>query len=536
MDPITMAPGNPNTDETLLGILQRLRDLSQQPLVPQNPMAQLGTVMQGFAAGTQGQQNPALQMYAQQRQQQLTGLGTEATIGSALSTLQHQQTQRATESKKLQATIAGDLMKHLPDNPGAITLALKKYKELGLFEGDDAAIATIAKSGMAKSLQDRLKLASGALEAGVNPATLGINLSPTAMQALQGMSPEQRVDLFGPDAKKTFLANQDATIKLQTDKIVLSAKQKIDLGTATPDDYRLAGVGMKSPDEVIGSILADFYAGKRLTPEKGAAVQQYLQTKKLQGLTGDAQLALRAANGDAEAGKALDLLKPPIRNMTEVELYYRAGQVKAKQIANPTYQPSVDEQAVLNAADLMAERRTSKPLPETAVKRFSSMRVILGQLGIVQDLVERQGAGKFLGPVKGPLGKAQEKLGIAPSPTRQQLQTALSILLAEVGPEKFGGQFTLPEQVLVRDFLASVNAPEQFFKTKLNAVTRMMEQKYRNDLSMAATNKYRVPEEFAVLPGQEPTPPTDEFSKRYRDLRLQGKSPEEIKRILGGTP
>ena len=101
MDPITMAPGNPNTDETLLGILQRLRDLSQQPLVPQNPLAQLGAVMQGFSAGTQGQQNPALQVYAQQRQQQLGALGQTATIAGMMNTMRHQaETEKMVREKE----------------------------------------------------------------------------------------------------------------------------------------------------------------------------------------------------------------------------------------------------------------------------------------------------------------------------------------------------------------------------------------------------------------------------------------------------
>lgn len=122
MDPITMQ-ATPGGEETLLGILQRLRDLSQQPVVPQNPMAQLGTILQGFSAGTQGQPNPALQMYAQQRQQQLTGLGTEATIGSTLESVRrHAETERrasekfkadtARQAKELRVKVASDFAKN----------------------------------------------------------------------------------------------------------------------------------------------------------------------------------------------------------------------------------------------------------------------------------------------------------------------------------------------------------------------------------------------------------------------------------------
>ena len=84
MDPITMQ-ATPGGEETLLGILQRLRDLSQQPVVPQNPMAQLGTVLQGFAAGTQGQPNPALQMFQRQHEEARRGLTEQAAVGGMLS-------------------------------------------------------------------------------------------------------------------------------------------------------------------------------------------------------------------------------------------------------------------------------------------------------------------------------------------------------------------------------------------------------------------------------------------------------------------
>ena len=100
-DPITTNPGDPNSDETLLGVLQRLKDLSAQPLVPNNPMAQLGVMLQGFSAGTQGKANPALEMYAGQRAQALKGLGEEGTIGAALATVSNRRAQRGMELDKL---------------------------------------------------------------------------------------------------------------------------------------------------------------------------------------------------------------------------------------------------------------------------------------------------------------------------------------------------------------------------------------------------------------------------------------------------
>lgn len=108
MDPITMQ-ATPGGEETLLGILQRLRDLSQQPVVPQNPLAQLGTVLQGFAAGVQGQPNPALQMFQQQRQQEVQGLAQQAQIGGALGMMGERKEARAQTLREFSLKLAKDL-------------------------------------------------------------------------------------------------------------------------------------------------------------------------------------------------------------------------------------------------------------------------------------------------------------------------------------------------------------------------------------------------------------------------------------------
>ena len=109
MDAITQNPADLSGEQTLLGILQRLRDLQTQPMVPNNPMAQLGTVLQGFAAGTQGRANPALEMYGGMRAQALKGLGEDAQIGGALATLTNQRATRKQAVQDLTLKLAKDL-------------------------------------------------------------------------------------------------------------------------------------------------------------------------------------------------------------------------------------------------------------------------------------------------------------------------------------------------------------------------------------------------------------------------------------------
>ncbi len=70
-----------------LGIRQQLRDLQSTPVVPQNPMAQLGTVLQGIGSGMQGKPNPALDFWQEQRQQDLRNLQEQARVGETLGRL-----------------------------------------------------------------------------------------------------------------------------------------------------------------------------------------------------------------------------------------------------------------------------------------------------------------------------------------------------------------------------------------------------------------------------------------------------------------
>lgn len=85
-----------DTGNDTLGLLEALLQLQSQPLVPSdNPALQLGSVLSGFAAGTQGQANPVLTQLASRRQQDLgTGLaaaGMRLNVDTARQTARHQE-------------------------------------------------------------------------------------------------------------------------------------------------------------------------------------------------------------------------------------------------------------------------------------------------------------------------------------------------------------------------------------------------------------------------------------------------------------
>jgi hypothetical protein len=86
-------------EATLLRALQQMQSLQNQPMLPDNPLVQLGSILAGFGAGVRGQSNPVVEMYRQQRKDQLGGLAQQATIGGALGTIESQRASRAASER-----------------------------------------------------------------------------------------------------------------------------------------------------------------------------------------------------------------------------------------------------------------------------------------------------------------------------------------------------------------------------------------------------------------------------------------------------
>lgn len=108
----TLNPVNttgPDAETTLLGLLQRIGSLQNEPLVPANPAAQAGTILSGFASGFQGRPNPSLELFQQQRQQQLTGLHHQAGIAGQLATLSQRRQAREDAAKKMNLELYNSL-------------------------------------------------------------------------------------------------------------------------------------------------------------------------------------------------------------------------------------------------------------------------------------------------------------------------------------------------------------------------------------------------------------------------------------------
>lgn len=98
MQPITMSPVLDSTDTsgevTLINLLKALQARQAQPVVPDNPLAQLGTMLSGFAAGTQGKPNPVLGQFQSMREQEMAGLTGQAQIAGSLANISNQKATR----------------------------------------------------------------------------------------------------------------------------------------------------------------------------------------------------------------------------------------------------------------------------------------------------------------------------------------------------------------------------------------------------------------------------------------------------------
>src|SRR3990172_9148023 len=78
--PYSQTAQDPTQQQGLLQILQQIQAIQNRPLIPDNPLSQLGAALQGASAGFAGQPNPAMAQAMAQRQQQLSGLSQTAGI------------------------------------------------------------------------------------------------------------------------------------------------------------------------------------------------------------------------------------------------------------------------------------------------------------------------------------------------------------------------------------------------------------------------------------------------------------------------
>ena len=91
-------------NDTLTGVLQRLQDLYTQPLIAPNPMAQAGSIMSGFAAGTQGRANPAIEQAMERRKTLFTQALGQANLAMSMRREASLESQRKSQVEQFEKT------------------------------------------------------------------------------------------------------------------------------------------------------------------------------------------------------------------------------------------------------------------------------------------------------------------------------------------------------------------------------------------------------------------------------------------------
>lgn len=552
--PLTVAPMDVNStestaqDENLLAVLQRIGDLQRRPLVPDNPWSQIGSALSAAGSGFLGKPDPVLESYRQERADQLAFLKSQADIASVTETIRARKAKHALDTEELgmkRDRLALDKQKMgletgksmidtgiASGSADLVRSGLMRYREAGV-PVDLGSAETLLATGHAKTLNERRDAAIAAIDLGLEPSAVGVNVIGLDVEALKRLKPEERATLVSPDAQSKLAEAASKNVDTMAKNLKTAARIRVGKGQGTALDRRLAELPQATPDQIVGELMTDQMNGVTLNPVQQRLVKQWQVNNELKGLTGNAQLAMRAATGDKDAQKALDLLPASERSLTETQVLMKAAEVQAKRKADPAYQPSTQEQAYTIASDSILERKHSKPLPQYLEKRFQSMTTIQSQINIIRDLMENKGASAYLGPVMGNIHGLLDR--ITNNEDRAALYGALNVLMAEVGPEKFGGQFTGPEQKIIRAFLAEANNPTKNFNVRLKALEKMIADKHRLSVSVARESKYRLPDEMATLPqyGAPSDPATDTpAKKRARELLLEGKPPAEVKAIM----
>jgi hypothetical protein len=95
----------------MMTVLQQMKALQAQPLIPNNGFAQAGSIMTGFNAGLTGKPDPTLDMYRKDRQDQLKGLHDQAGISANIASIENIKATRQEALKKYNLDIYKELSK-----------------------------------------------------------------------------------------------------------------------------------------------------------------------------------------------------------------------------------------------------------------------------------------------------------------------------------------------------------------------------------------------------------------------------------------
>lgn len=543
-DPYSQTAQDPTQQQGLLQILQQIQAIQNRPLIPDNPLSQLGAALQGASAGYAGQPNPAIQQAMAQRQQTLSGLTQTAGVLGQIGMLQHQkeqmglaklrETRQAAHETRVEGqadrtfklTLADQLMKL--EGP-AMKKGFELFNDVGKLGMSPEQIELYAQGNLLKKMPENIALASHMLDAGLDPAPF-VKLPSELLTKIKGMTPEQRASIQGPDAAqkaagaaKTLLESRIAEMKFDRMKAGLPAEPP------------------KTFEEMATGIVHRMSSDPKFVPTKAQQeyVNLYMMEKNLKGITGKPALAYRALiYGDAAAKKVWDALSGEEKAMTDVGVGLRAAQERLKMQQDPSYVPTDAGKVALLYTDKKLEDKQARPMPSVKEKQMLTARTALGRVAIVQGIMKKPEFEDWIGRVQGPIGKFIESTGIAPSlssPDRIRLQTEVAALFAESNPEQIGTAWTAVEMAVRKDFQAEITNPSPQFKVRFAAMRDMLQRKYADQVASAKANHFYMPEEWKRSPldpaGMEPSSAIQKAIREAKDTHPEW-SPQQVKQYL----
>ncbi len=234
MDPLTLGGTTPQTqdpEQGLLGILQQMQALQNQPIVPQDKYG-LGAAaagLSGLSAGIRGTTNPVIEQMTRQRLVQQQGLQEQASVTKSLAEISSQKMAREAQLVQLQRQMRETELHELKIHSEIAMPLVKSEDALKRVFGGRMLAQAMVKAGLrvpeggiealssqpfnAKEIEDALKLVMMGVPKEIVAARK--NLDPKMLDSATAM-------LQNDDARKILGLKSMAEIQL--DGVTLAGK------------------------------------------------------------------------------------------------------------------------------------------------------------------------------------------------------------------------------------------------------------------------------------------------------------------------
>jgi hypothetical protein len=219
----------------MMTVLQQMKALQAQPMIPNNDLARAGSIMTSFNAGLTGKADPSAEMFRKDRHDQLQNLNSQAGISAHLATLENFKATRAEALKRYNL----DAFKALKDSEDFNTRvsAFKSGIQAGILPQDLDPNLAAMKTGKEyeKGHDQVLALIQKGIDPTADPKYASMFpkevFGPVVMQAQQAMAQGG-----GPLALNQLRLKPDQPENVM--KVEVARLEMIPQANRTPEDQR----------------------------------------------------------------------------------------------------------------------------------------------------------------------------------------------------------------------------------------------------------------------------------------------------------